>query len=396
MENNNEGQDLNVIDLAKDHVFEIFKNGKIKNLVYHNYNHTIEVVKSATKLAELAELSPNDEQLLLLAAWFHDTGYAKKYLGHEPESANFAAEFMEQNAFSKEEIEIVKTAILGTVWPQKPTSLIGQLLCDADMSHFGSKSYFDKSELLRLEWELTDNFPSEFDWPSSEIKFLTEHNYFTPVAEKEYTKKKQKNILKLKEIQDQLLISEEEAEVKENKAINKKKTPERGIETMFRVTYANHMSLSAIADNKANIMLSINAIIISICLSTLIPNFDDNAVLIIPTTTLILVCVTTIIFATLSTRPKISKGTFTRDDIMLQKPNLLFFGNFHGMDMTEFEWGMEELMKSKDYLYSSMIRDIYSLGSVLAKKYKYLRICYGVFMWGMITSVLVFMISLIL
>ncbi|MCI5058689.1 MAG: DUF5706 domain-containing protein, partial [Flavobacteriales bacterium] len=326
---NQELEEIGILDLASNTVFDIFKNGEIKNLVYHDYNHTAEVVKAAKKIGKAYGLEENSMILLELAAWFHDTGYSKKYYGHEEVSAKLAEQFMKENAFEEKDIEAVKLAIMGTIWPQRPSNEIGEILCDADMAHFGSKDYFDKSELLRLEWELNDKFPKDFTWPESEISFLTQHAYFTECAEKDLAKRKQKNILKLKEIQSQLLVSEEQAELKKQKETRKKLTPERGIETMFRVTYNNHMSLSAIADNKANIMLSINAVILSICLSSLIPNFDDNPTLIIPTATLILVCVLTIVFATLSTRPKVSAGTFTREDILQHKPNLLFFGNFH-------------------------------------------------------------------
>ena len=93
-------------------------------------------------------------------------------------------------------------------------------------------------------------------------------------------------------------LKEEEIKLK----IKRAEIPEKGIETMFRTALKNHMELSAIADNKANIMLSINAIIISISLSTLIPNFDENPKLIIPTMILLLVCIVTIVFILLHQR----------------------------------------------------------------------------------------------
>jgi hypothetical protein len=116
----------------------------------------------------------------------------------------------------------------------------------------------------------------------------------------------------------------------------------------------------------------------------------------LPSTLLILVSVGSIIFATLSTRPKISSGRFTREDVQNKKSNLLFFGNFHSMPFDEFEWGMNEMMKSGSFLYGSMIKDIYSLGTVLAKKYKYLRITYNFFMYGMILSVIAFLATFII
>ena len=167
----------------------------------------------------------------------------------------------------------------------------------------------------------------------------------------------------------------------------------RGVETMYRTAYRTHVNLSSIADNKANIMLSINAIIISITISTLVPSFATDSKLVLPTIVLLIVCLASIIFATLSTRPKITEGKVTREDILNKKSNLLFFGNFYNMELKDFDWGMMEMIKDSDFLYSTMTRDLYFLGIVLAKKYKYLRYCYSIFMYGLIISVIVFAIA---
>jgi len=90
------------------------------------------------------------------------------------------------------------------------------------------------------------------------------------------------------------------------------------------------------------------------------------------------------------TRPKITDGKFTKDDILNKKTNLLFFGNFFKMDLPDFAWGMKEMMEDKEYLYGSMVKDFYFLGQVLGRKYKYLRICYTIFMFGLIISVIAF------
>ena len=100
-----------------------------------------------------------------------------------------------------------------------------------------------------------------------------------------------------------------------------------------------------------------------------------------------------LVYAILSTRPKITEGKFTREDIENKRSNLLFFGNFYNMPMNDFHWGMMEMIKDSDFLYSSMTRDLYFLGKVLAKKYRYLRICYQIFMYGLVSSVLAFVIA---
>lgn len=175
----------------------------------------------------------------------------------------------------------------------------------------------------------------------------------------------------------------------------KEPKPERGIDTMFRTTLNNHNNLSGLVDNKANILLSVNAIIISVSLTTIIPKLDNpsNAHLIIPTLTLIISSVIAITFAILATRPSITQGSFTRKEVDEKKVNLLFFGNFYKMPYEDYNWAMNELMKDKDYVYNSMIKDLYHLGIVLEKKYRLLRVAYTIFMFGIIISVLAFLIA---
>lgn len=177
---------------------------------------------------------------------------------------------------------------------------------------------------------------------------------------------------------------------KKKKDKDKDKGAGRGIETMFRTSLRNHIQLSQIADNKANIMLTINGGILAFSLGSLFPRFGKSPLLVLPTCILVAVCVTALIFAVISTIPKVTRGEYTKEEIQNKQANLLFFGNFYKMSLQDFEWGINEVIKDRDYLYSSMIRDFYSLGKVLSVKYKYLRVSYMIFMIGMIVSVLTF------
>ena len=195
------------------------------------------------------------------------------------------------------------------------------------------------------------------------------------------------------------LDKQEQKKVKEIEETEKKKSkeekPDRGIDTLFRVTLGNHTRLSGIADSKANILLSVNAIIISIALSSIIPKLDSprNAHLVIPTFIMLMSSVITMIFAILSTRPKVTSGIFTREDVEAKKVNLMFFGNFYKMPLEDYNWAMNEMMKDRDYLYSTMIKDLYYLGLVLQRKYNLLRIAYNLFMIGIIITVISFVIA---
>ena len=383
---------------------------------YHNIDHTLNVVEAVKEIGSKYELSAKEQEILSLAAWFHDTGYDKGPQDHESRGAKYAREFLSKHAYPAEDLEKVVECILVTKMPHQPVNLLQEIICDADLSHLGKKIYWDRCSKVRQELTLAKNVVmNEQEWVDFEMGFIVNHQYQTGVARQMYGKRKAKHIKQLKKQRLRLnpyeVMTVNEMAKRDKKKSSKKKgkiqkrsnkdedlnlkqiSLGRGVETMYRTTYRTHVNLSSIADNKANIMLSINAIIISITLSTLVPRFEDHPNLIIPTVILLFVCLFAIIFATLSTRPKITEGKFTREDIKNKRSNLLFFGNFYNMPLQDFHWGMTEMIKDNDFLYSSMTRDLYYLGVVLAKKYRYLRICYGIFMYGFIVAVIAFAIS---
>jgi hypothetical protein len=161
----------------------------------------------------------------------------------------------------------------------------------------------------------------------------------------------------------------------------------RGIETMFRSAYRTQLALTGLADNKANMMISINGIIISIIIASVAPKLDANPWLLIPTTLFLLGTLISIIFAILAARPRISSTVINLEDLQRSKGNILFFGNFCKLEESEFLEGMTSLIQDKTTLYESMIRDIYGLGAVLHKKFTLLQVAYTTFMIALILGV---------
>lgn len=173
----------------------------------------------------------------------------------------------------------------------------------------------------------------------------------------------------------------------------KHEKPGRTIETMFRITSSNSQKLSDQADTKAHIMISVNVIIISIVLTVLIRNMYEYTSTTVPLTMLISTSLATIIFSIIATRPNIPKGSFSQKELRQKNTNLLFFGNFYNMKFEEYCNGMLSVIDDKQYLYQSLLRDLYCQGVVLGRKYKMLKIAYSVFMWGLIVSIGVFMLA---
>ena len=299
--------------------------------------------------------------------------------------------------------------------PQAPGTLIEQIISDADLFHLGTDEFKIKNEELRQELaEISGEDLSKKKWRKMNITFMENHKYFTDYGKRKLQPVKEKHIAELKskddgngkksskknnKADDMLAVMKEEIPVDASDPKNKKNKDkdtqtERGISTVFRIMASNHASLSQMADSKANIMISVNSIILSVVISVLLRKIEEEPHLIIPTIILILVCVSTIVFAVKATRPNITEGRFTKEDITSKKTNLLFFGNFHNMSLPDYDWGMREMLNSRDYLYGSMVKDIYFLGLVLAKKYKWLRISYNIFMYGLIITMVAYGLSI--
>ena len=173
----------------------------------------------------------------------------------------------------------------------------------------------------------------------------------------------------------------------QSKKLNKALGTNRGIETMFRSAYRVQMDLTSLADNKANMMISINGIIISIIIASVAPKLDANPWLGIPTTLFLLGTLVSIIFAIVAARPRVSSTPISLEDLRHSEGNILFFGNFANMQESEFLEGMTEMIGDKTIVYESMIRNIYGLGAVLNKKFALLRIAYTSFMVALVLGV---------
>lgn len=384
--------------------------------LFHNIDHTNDVVKASTTLANYYQLPENDRLVLLLSAWFHDTGYSSgNARWHETVSKEIAIDFLQQHQVDAAVIEQVGNAIMATQWPQCPVTLTEQILCDADLFHLGNDQFDEKNKLLRKELNmLFDKKLSKKEWRQKNIFFLQQHRYFTDYARKNLQPVKERHLAALLEKAPEEQVDTAEQAIKNippkpveattshpehhktAKVKVKGERTERGISTMFRIMSQNHVNLSQMADSKANIMISVNTIVMSIMVSVLLGKLQFYPEFTWPTIILLVVCLGAVVFAILATRPNITKGTFTEEDIKNKKINLLFFGNFYNMSLHEYDWAMKEMMKDNEYLNSSMIKDIYFLGVVLARKYKFLRISYNIFMFGLIGAILAFAIAFLL
>jgi predicted metal-dependent HD superfamily phosphohydrolase len=382
------------IEKTEAFVVDLLSNKLDNSYLYHNLSHTRRVVKSTKELLNFYKLSKEENELVLLAAWLHDTGYTNGSENHEEISCDIAQDFLKAENYGEKKIETICSLIMATKRYYEPKNLMEEIIRDADCSHFGKKSYMETSELLREELDIQGTATyTQKEWREANLKmFQTEQRFYTDYALENWQGEKDKNIRRLikgKKAEENL------AKKERLKAKYKSESPDRGIQTLFRVTLKNHLTLSDIADTKANILLSVNAIIISLVLSNLITKLDSpsNMYLIYPTLIFVVFSVVSMVLAVLATRPNVTQGEFTKEDVKQRKVNLLFFGNFHKMKLEDYQWAINELVQDKDYIYSSLTKDLYYLGLVLHRKYKILRWTYTIFIIGMVISVIAFAVA---
>ena len=387
-----------LVQNAEKEATRLLKNRLPVEFVYHNINHTNRVVDAAREIIDHSTLTDDEIEVLMISTWFHDVGYIDGYDDHETRSKEYASKFLKDKGVDDERIEKVKDCIDATRVEQEPDNLMEKVIKDADSAHLASDDFEATSELLRQEWKLMDIKDHDPDeWIDVNIQMLSNiHRYYTSYAKENWQPKKQENLselLKKKKKQEKKL--EKEKQKARYKADFKNDNPERSIQTLFRTTLRNHIKLSDIADTKANILLSVNAIIISLALSNIIPKLDNpsNQHLMVPSLVLVIFSVVSIIMSIMSTRPQLTQGKFTKEQVRKREVNILFFGNFHKMSFENYKWGIDQIMGDKDYVYEALTRDLHSLGIVLARKYKLLRLTYTVFVIGILISVVSFLFA---
>ncbi|MGK7395878.1 MAG: Pycsar system effector family protein [Candidatus Cyclobacteriaceae bacterium M3_2C_046] len=381
---------------ATTYVFNLFKDKLSDKYIYHDYAHTLETVKYVKEISQAYELALEDLEIVILAAIFHDTGHIESYREHEEASARIAQKFLQSIDYEQAKIDKVEELILSTKLYQPSEGLLQEILHDADLINIGKKGFFSKGRLLRAEWDFfLDKKFSDESWEKLQYEFLLKVNFCTAYAQENYGKRRSKNITK----QQNRLIGKQDKKKKKKGKKAKSRKAGRGIETMYRSTYRNHINLSSIADNKANMMISINTIIMSVIITVIGSGFTftgqdfiEHLRFSVPIVILLLTCLVSVIYAVFSARPSVTSKEVDKEKIRKKQTSILFFGNFTHLPLQEYLEDMNQLMRNGEMLYDNMSIDIYFLGQVLTKKYNLLRVSYNIFMIGLSISVIAFVI----
>lgn len=163
-------------------------------LSYHNLPHILDVANSSKRYAKLEGLGNDAVFVLESASLLHDIIYIKGRNDNEEKSVERSKEILTVLDYSQEEINEISRLILATKFPTNPKDILEMIICDSDLDHLGRNDFFEKSELLRIEFGVKKN-----EWYTKvQPAFLANVKFYTSSAQKLRNNGVKENCEKLK------------------------------------------------------------------------------------------------------------------------------------------------------------------------------------------------------
>jgi predicted metal-dependent HD superfamily phosphohydrolase len=186
---------------VKRQVLSKLKNELSPSLHYHNYAHTLDVIRSVEKLSAMEAVNGNEVILVQTAALFHDAGYLWAYDDNEQLACSYARELLPGFGYSSDQIETISQMIMATQIPQQPGDQLAMILCDADLDYIGRDDFFPIARKLYLEWsENNERVFEAREWYARQFLFFRDHQYFTRSAKALRQEKKIQNLGKIEQL----------------------------------------------------------------------------------------------------------------------------------------------------------------------------------------------------
>ena len=403
---------ISLVTIAENHATGCFTRS-ISPL--YSMAHAAQMVDAAKIMLALHPVEPEQHDHLVAAAWMCTVGGAETHpidrSALAVSSAEIAETVLSATGCSPADVDAVKLLILSTDGAAPPSSPAHEILHDAFTHHYAAANFRDNMKrLYKTELRLGVTQLDYVAWRMELVATLQQHQYYTVYGRTILAPKKEEHLQKIqgkveRKIAALSLEPPEDAPFAEDitddaiaptAPANEADFPpksSRTIETMFRISAPNNVRVSAMADDKAQIMINVNAIILSVAFGLILKNLETHPGFAIPTAILLFVNVATIVYAVLATRPKLADGKFTQAQIDDKSVNLMFYGSFYNMSYEEYAKAVQKMMSDTTFLYNSLTKDIYWQGKVLGRKFKLLRISYTIFMYGIVVSALAFAVG---
>ncbi len=400
---------------VKQYATDIIINDFPVEMVFHDFKFVKRLEFAITEVANAEGVGNEDLEKLKIAGWLSFVGF-KDFKSFENTSEPykfFESCFRCSAAMAKNFLESIHYPhtddIIHLLEHSQPHAeqrdTLSDVLSDAYTIDWSRPKARKRAKKLYQEFLLTDVVEfGKKEWYSVVLNYLETHEYKTNYGKTVLRKKKLEVIEKIRKekkqaerttnvaLKKELNISDDELKKLHKSLKTIKGRDERGIQTMFRTTSRNHYTLNQMVDRKANIMISINAIILSVIVARIVGSIETFCIHNAPILLLLMTSLASIVFAILAITPERHHGEFTEEEVRDKKGNLLFFGNYHNMALRDYQWGMLQMLNDGDYLYTTMIRDQYFLGQQLNKKYRNIRHALRIFLFGLVATIVFFIV----
>ena len=193
------------LKMVDEYIRDLFRDELPGGIKYHDADHTLHptrgVVAVANRIALSENISEHDRELLITAAYFHDTGYIREYDKNEPIAARMAGRILKLIGYQPGEIENIQKMILATDLAREPETHVEKILCDADLDHLGRDDFFELDGKLRQGRRIRGlDVSDDAKWYEGTLRILKKHKYYTQSQKKLREKEKKKNTEKLEKL----------------------------------------------------------------------------------------------------------------------------------------------------------------------------------------------------
>lgn len=369
-------------------MLDLFNQHADQRLLWHNYAHTNELVQLCSGLVSGREFEEEDLTALYTAAWFGFTGWLFDPADPLSASRQLALQFLQAEQ-QPERLRQKVSYLLGlTDLVERPGSPTGQVLWDALVALQFAGNYAESQKLRRKEREqLAGELIAGPAWRQEELGRIRGLQCFTAEGKARYEPALARNVREL----ERRVWEEASAPPREEPI---RPTNGNPVSTYFRSAYQTHIHLSAIADRKAQMLLSVNALLISVLISVLSYSnlAETRPMLLIPVMLFLLFGLSSLLFAVLSVRPRVSRHPVEGMPEAERRGSLLFFGNYTRLDADRYVEEMTALCADGAELQKAMHRDLHALGMVLDRKFRTVGMAYNLFLAGTLGGVASFLL----
>lgn len=387
------GEIINTLDQIDEQTRRFYSKHSNKKAHFHTFKRTLDNLIYAREVLAHESLEEDEALALQCAIYLAYLGYQVTTNDPELKSMELAGQRLSKLGLPNTLIHTV-TLLLSPGEAQQQTQL-SLLYADIINHHLGSADFLNQEKKLRAERIATGQYRgTKKKWWKKRLEEISLYTFKTAYCQQSLSVQQSENLEMLKTRAYSGAKKKKKNKDQQPNAlpVPASRQPGRGVETMFRITSGNNQRLSDMADKKAHILITVNSIILSAIISLVLRKVDKQNFLLIPSIVLLANCLVTMIISILATRPKIPDGTFQQEQLHQKEVNLLYFGNFYNMSLPQYSEGMFTAMNDSLFLYHMLISDVYAQGVVLGRKYQLLRLAYNVFMYGLILSIVCFIL----